>query len=85
VGVFAVSVPSSWLARLRTGPEQARNRLLICPLVLVITLAVNVQSGPAVGAAHELLHHLYPFALLDQERCKRMPEGMPADLLCDPA
>jgi hypothetical protein len=63
--------------------EQARNMFLSCPLVLVITLAVNVQSGPAVGVAHEFLHHVYPFALLDQERCKRMPEGMPADRLCD--
>lgn len=64
--------------------EQARNMFLSCPLVLVITLAVNVQCGPAVGVAHEFLHNLYPFALLDQERCKRMPEGMPADMLCDP-
>ncbi len=59
--------------------EQARNMLLSCPLVLVIALAVNVQSGPAVGVAHEFLHHLYPFALLDQERRKRMPEGTRAD------
>jgi hypothetical protein len=58
--------------------------LLSCPLVLVIALAVNVQSGPAVGVAHQFPHHLYSFALLDQERCKRMPEGMPAHMLCDP-
>src|ERR1700679_1189255 len=57
---------------------------LSCPLVLVITLAVDVQSGPAVSVAHELLHHFYPFTLLDQERCKRMAEGMPADRLFDP-
>jgi hypothetical protein len=64
--------------------EQARNMFLSCPLVLVIALNVNVQSGPAVGVAHELQHDLYLFALLDQERCKRMPEGMPAHVLCDP-
>jgi hypothetical protein len=39
--------------------EEARNMLLSCPFVLVIALAVNVQSGPAVGLAHEFLHHLY--------------------------
>ena len=49
---------------------------LSCPLVLVITLAVNVQSGPAVGVTHEFLHHFYPFAFLDQERCKRMAQGL---------
>ena len=41
------------------GNEQARNMLLSSPLVLVVTLAVNVQSGPVVGGAHEFLHHLY--------------------------
>jgi hypothetical protein len=41
MGVFAVTVP--FLAGL-LDYEQARNMFLSCPLVLVITLAVNVQS-----------------------------------------
>jgi hypothetical protein len=60
VGVFAVAGP--FLAGL-LDYEQARNMFLSCPLVLVITLAVNVQSGPAVGVAHEFLHHLYVWHL----------------------
>jgi hypothetical protein len=63
VGVFQFPyLLAGWL-----DYEQARNMLLSCPLVLIITLAVNVQSGPAAGVAHEFLHHLYPFALLNQE------------------
>jgi hypothetical protein len=44
---------SSFLAGL-FDYEQALNMFLSSPLVLVVTLAVNVQSVPAVGVAHAI-------------------------------
>jgi hypothetical protein len=46
--------------------EQARDVLLSCSFVLVVRLSVDVQRRPAVGMAHQLLHHLYPLTLLHQ-------------------
>jgi hypothetical protein len=70
----------SRLARPRTGPKHA-SELPACPPHRSDCKRPE-WSGCRRGAS--VPAPPYPFALLDQERCKRMPEGMPDDRLCDP-
>lgn len=55
--------------------------LLGDPLIVRVTLLVNLHCRMDVRMAEKLLNNLWILLLVSQKGSERMPEGMPAELL----